>query len=80
MMWASRCASRGRTSGIPSTSPEKERAQSAITDRDDALQGGTPIPHDHTPKPRRGEVVSVVSWSGRFDTTVSHTASKRTAR
>ena len=48
----------------------KERALFATTYRGNAWRGVTLVPKGQSPRARRGQVVRVVSWSGRYDTTL----------
>lgn len=49
-----------------------DRVQLAATYRGDTWRGTTLIGRGQTPSPRRGEVIHVVSWSGRFDAMIEH--------
>jgi hypothetical protein len=58
----------------------KERALFATTYRGNAWRGVTLIQKGQSPKAQRGEMVRVVSWSGRYDSTVKCDGTTQSAR
>jgi hypothetical protein len=58
----------------------KDRVLFVTTYRGDQWRGVTLVPRGMVPEVHRGEVARVVSWSGRFDSTVAYATGKRVGR